>query len=371
MLKMFLSPLATLCFATAALAAPRTGTGTLSIVLSSAQSAVNSIADIVINAAVTNTGADDIKVLKYGTVLDTALPTQAFTVTRNGSVIPFTGIKVTVSVPNLDDRAYTTVAPGQTVKTVHKVAELFNFASVGTGSFTFAPITTFHTTPLAHNISARPTLSTIQVLSSPITIAVTKDVGSHPLPQELPDHSKNFCADASKLKFIQNRREILPSRFTEMQKLGTISVNRIDRLGTTDALYKDFWGTNNPSNVKAVFNAVLNEGSGNVNYYCEETQYCRSEPVIAYAEFGYATPRVYFCNYFFTQVEPTRSVCRSPQYVTTGGVCLHELSHALANINDGPYDCEESKGLSDTGKLDSAFSYNCYSEAVYKKEECR
>ncbi|KAJ7608630.1 hypothetical protein DFH06DRAFT_1017540 [Mycena polygramma] len=81
--------LATLFLVTAALAAPSDTQNVLSVVISSNKGAVHSIADLTITAAVTNVGAHDIMVLKYGTVLDAGLQTRSFTVTRNGSTIPF------------------------------------------------------------------------------------------------------------------------------------------------------------------------------------------------------------------------------------------------------------------------------------------
>jgi deuterolysin len=92
---MIFTPLAALCFAAAAvLASPHKRANTLSVALSGPATSVNSVADLTLTATVTNTGTEDIKVLKYGTILDADLPTHSFTVTRNGTVVPFTGIKV-------------------------------------------------------------------------------------------------------------------------------------------------------------------------------------------------------------------------------------------------------------------------------------
>jgi hypothetical protein len=43
---------------------------------------------------VTNVGAEDVKVLKYSNILDYALPTQSFVVTKDGAQAAFTGIQV-------------------------------------------------------------------------------------------------------------------------------------------------------------------------------------------------------------------------------------------------------------------------------------
>lgn len=91
---MFVWSFVTLGLAGAALASPFKPSGGLSVKLSAAAVSVESIDDLKLVAEVTNTGSEDVKVLKYGTVLDDKLPTRVFTVTKDGSTVPFTGIKV-------------------------------------------------------------------------------------------------------------------------------------------------------------------------------------------------------------------------------------------------------------------------------------
>lgn len=68
---------------------------TLSVELSTPASTVSSIADLKIAAAITNTGSEAVKLLKYGTILDDKLPTRSFAITgKDGKSVPFTGIKV-------------------------------------------------------------------------------------------------------------------------------------------------------------------------------------------------------------------------------------------------------------------------------------
>lgn len=76
-----------------ALATPFKRFDGLTVKVSGPASSVNSIDDLSFTASVTNTGAEDVKVLKYGTVLD-SLPTRSFTVTKDGEEVDFTGIKV-------------------------------------------------------------------------------------------------------------------------------------------------------------------------------------------------------------------------------------------------------------------------------------
>ena len=85
-----------------------------------APSEVHSIDDIKVTAAVTNTGSEDIKVLKFGTVLDNHYPTRSFTVSKDGLVANFTGIKLQIDLEAIDDTAYVVIPAGETVIVEHE-----------------------------------------------------------------------------------------------------------------------------------------------------------------------------------------------------------------------------------------------------------
>lgn len=62
--------------------------------------------DLSLTALVTNTGAQPLKILKYGSVLDNTRRTKSFKVTNgeDGTDVPFTGIKVCVAPPRCENR---------------------------------------------------------------------------------------------------------------------------------------------------------------------------------------------------------------------------------------------------------------------------
>jgi deuterolysin len=60
----------------------------------SAPKSVYSVDDVKVTVSVTNTGSEAVKVLKYGTALDSELPTKSFVVTKDGKEASFGGIKV-------------------------------------------------------------------------------------------------------------------------------------------------------------------------------------------------------------------------------------------------------------------------------------
>ena len=78
-------------------------TGGLEVSLSTPADKVKSVSDLRVVATVKNVGDQDLRVLKFGTVLDNGSPTRSFVVTKDGEEAPFTGVKV---------RAYSPPSPG-------------------------------------------------------------------------------------------------------------------------------------------------------------------------------------------------------------------------------------------------------------------
>jgi hypothetical protein len=80
--------------ASAAMASPVKRAGALSINVAAPSGNVTSVDELKLTAEITNTGAEDLKIFKYGTVVDGSLPTKSFVVTKDGEVVPFQGIRV-------------------------------------------------------------------------------------------------------------------------------------------------------------------------------------------------------------------------------------------------------------------------------------
>ncbi|KAJ7604306.1 Metalloprotease [Mycena polygramma] len=360
---MFSTILTALCFAAAALAGPHTrDAGSLSIALSGLASSVNSVADLTLTAAVTNKGAEDITVLKYGTILDADLPTRSFTVTRNGSVVPFTGIKLSVSLADADESAYTTLPAGATVTVVHDVSALYDFASVGTGAFDFAPVTTFQRAS-GEKIAARATaaLTTVEALApaTPLTITVTSDVANHALTRR----ARDICTTASRKAFID-------ASYTEAKTLASTAASYVSSHGAADTLYRAYWGATATSRVNSVLNAVASESSTSRTLSCVDSFGACSSGVIAYTVTS--TTNIYFCSIFFNEV-PSTSLCSGTSVASRnvrGGTTLHEMTHAVAGTDDITYGCSADQALSDANAIQNADNFNCFTTQVYANTRC-
>jgi deuterolysin len=95
---MFFRPLVALSLFGIALATPLKRADNLVVSVSGPSESVSSVDDLKFTATVTNNGAETVKILKYGTILDDKLPTRSFTVTKDGESVDFTGIKVSCLV---------------------------------------------------------------------------------------------------------------------------------------------------------------------------------------------------------------------------------------------------------------------------------
>lgn len=354
---------------------------TISVELSTPASSVSSIGDLKIAAAITNTGSEAVKLLKYGTILDDKLPTRSFAITgKDGKAVPFTGVKLSVSLADVDESAFTTLEAGQTVTTTHEVSSIYDFASVGTGAFTFTPVTDFVTvdspaisSASAKHVEAGHEFSKIEteVTSNTVTVEVTNDVAKRDLEGREPEaeagtlqkRARTVCSNTSQASFIS-------SSYSEAKSLASLSSSYVNSRGTSDALYRSYWGSNSASRVTSVFNGVANENSSSRTLSCTDSYGVCGGGVIAYTVI--ATTNIYYCSIFFNEVPHSR-LCSGTSVASRnvrGGTTLHEITHAVSGTDDVTYGCAADQALADSRKIVNADNYNCFASQVYANTQC-
>ncbi|KAJ8698880.1 hypothetical protein PTI98_005541 [Pleurotus ostreatus] len=358
---MFVWSFVTLGLASAALASPFKRSGGLSVKLSAAAVSVESIDDLKLVAEVTNTGSEDVKVLKYGTVLDDKLPTRIFTVTKDGSTVPFTGIKIQLSLADADDTAYTVIPAGQTVTVSHAVAPLFDFASVGAGKFTFEPVTTFQVAGAAERVANIDDLTKVDATVSAVDVEVTADVAKREI-QARNKRAVDICTTSSR-------------NYTEAKSLASISSSYVSSRGASDSLYRAYFGATATSRVTSILNAVANENSGSRTLSCTDSFGACSSGVIAYtvisttnvipSHFSVISPLTILCRSTSAASSSTRwllpSLCSGTSVASRnirGGTTLHEMTHAVAGTDDIGYGCSFDQSLSDSQSIANADNFN-------------
>ncbi|KAF8064029.1 Metalloprotease [Lyophyllum atratum] len=356
---LFLSAVA-LSLASSVLAGPFKRFDGITVQLSGPSERVGSIDALKFTAAVKNTGSEAVKILKYGTILDEKLPTKSFKVTKDGVAVPFTGVKLSVSLAEVDDSAFTVIPAGETVTVSHEVASLFDFASAGVGKFSFQPITTFQVQAVEQRL-ANSELSKVEATSSAVEVEVTRDVAKRELA--LNKRAVDICTDSSKKSFID-------ASYTEGKSLASAGSSYISSHGAADTLYKAYFGASSTSSVTSILNAVANENSGSRTLSCVDSLGACSSGVIAYT--ATSTTNIYFCSIFFNEVA-TSSLCSGTTVASRnvrGGTTLHELTHAVGNTDDVTYGCSADQNLSDSQSVINADNYNCFTTQVYANTRC-
>ncbi|KAG6814753.1 hypothetical protein H0H87_007610, partial [Tephrocybe sp. NHM501043] len=327
-----------LSLASSVLAGPYKRFDGLTVKLSGSAASVSSLDDLVLTASVTNSGVESVKILKYGTVLDSELPTKSFKVTKDGEAVSFTGIKLSVSLSDVDDTAFTVIPAGETVTVTHKgalffpklpltltesllkhpVASLYDFAAFGAGKYAFEPPSSFQVQGAVHRVAASE-LSKVEATSSSIVVEVSGDLSKRDL--KVNKRATDICTTSTQKSFID-------ASYTEGKALASGAVSYISTNGA-NSLYTSYFGATATSRVTSVLNAVANENSSSRTI-------------------------------FFNEVAST-SLCSGTTVASRnirGGTTLHELTHAVADTDDVTYGCAADQALSDANSVINADNYN-------------
>ncbi|KAL1746268.1 Deuterolysin metalloprotease family-domain-containing protein [Schizophyllum fasciatum] len=345
---MFAPSFVALAFAGSALAGPLKRFDGLTVDVKAPES-IASLDDLKLTTTVTNTNSEDVKILKYGTLLD-QLPTRSFVVKKGNSAVDFAGVKVSVQ---LNDDAYTTIKAGESVMVEHNLAALYDFTSAGAGSFTFEPKTEFMVGGVDEALSEK-----VDSTANSVTIAIN-DVAKKSMEVKRATVS---CSDSSLAPFIS-------ASYTEGQALASLTANYISSNGA-DSLFTAYYGSNSPSSVSSKFSAVASESDSSRTLNCSDPYGVCDGNVIAYTVI--ATTDIYFCDIFYDE-EPSENLCTGTTVAARnirGGTTLHELTHAVADTDDVTYGCSADQALSDSQSLINADNYNCFSTQVYQNTQC-
>ncbi|KZV99432.1 zincin [Exidia glandulosa HHB12029] len=355
---MFSKALVVLALCASALAIPTRGGLTVAI---QAPKNVASIAELTVVAAVTNTGAEDVKIMNIGTVLDSRLPTKSFTVSRNGTEVSFTGVKLSLNLEKLSADAYTVIPAGKTVSVVHNIAALFDFENAGVGAFSIEPVN--HIPVVASDSNATAVaLQPYQLSTSKHDFRISKDVAKRSLPQQTEKRAFLDCPDAASSDFIS-------ASYTEGTGLASLASSYISGNGA-DALFGAYFKESNPGDIINVFNNVYNEAAfGNRALSCSDPDgICASGDVIAYTHIPNGD--VFFCGGFFSMVSSTDICAGADHRNIRGAVTLHELTHATSGTTDIGYGCDFDQSLAAGDAIRNADNYNCFSVQVFQDTQC-
>ncbi|TFK52058.1 Metalloprotease [Heliocybe sulcata] len=321
---------------------------------------VDSISDLKLTALVKNSGAEDVKILKYGTVLDGSMPTRSFRVSKDGKAAKFTGVKMSVDMKKVGDNAFVTIPAGQTYTVEHDISSLYDFETLGTGSYSIEPVTTFQ---IMSNESEPASKAKAQIGAEAVSVTVNKDVAKKDL--KVNTKRATVSCDTSDASYIR-------SSYSEGQTLAQIASDYVSSNGADD-LFTSYFGTTSTGSVIDVLDNVANEDDSSRTLNCDDPYDACEQGVIAYTLI--ATTNIYFCDIFYDEV-PQSNLCSGTSVADRdirGGTVLHELTHATSDTEDVGYGCSSDQSLASSdpeSAANNADNYNCFATQVYADTQC-
>ncbi|TFK97313.1 Deuterolysin metalloprotease family-domain-containing protein [Pterulicium gracile] len=352
---------ALLSFAVTALAL---SSGDLTVKLSAVSPTVSSIEDIILTAVVSNPTSEDIKFVKFNSVLD-ELPTKSFLVKKGDSDVLFSGVDIVPAIT--EDAAFVTIPAGGSIAMNHTVAASYDFESAGAGTFTFNAVTNLR-------VSEGGEITHFALDAASVDVEVNGDVAKRTVFPETASlrTSTPVCSNAS-------RKNYLGAALSEARAVAGGAAANI-RQSPNSANFKTYFNNHNRNDIWYNFDRIAGDlaSSGNRGLHCVDRAggICKNGGIAAYVLLVTSGGNIigseaYFCDWFFTSTRDLRSTCSGTNFPSTRtNVMLHELTHAIFASGDIVYDCPGSRGLSDANKKKNADNYTCFAMHNWKQHNC-
>ena len=133
--------------------------------------------------------------------MDNTLPTDSFVVTRGNQSIPFTGVKLQLSLTNLGENSFVVIPAGQSVNATHtNVGPLYDFHEGGAGVFTFSPKQQFQVASADDGTTSLADTLTVSADGPGAEVVIANDVAK----RELAKRANVVCDVPDQASFISN-----------------------------------------------------------------------------------------------------------------------------------------------------------------------
>ncbi|ERF75064.1 hypothetical protein EPUS_04846 [Endocarpon pusillum Z07020] len=308
-----------------------------------------------VNAVMTNTGSESLKLLDYGTLMDKN-PVQKLNVFKDGVEVGFTGVDMRYSMHGLTEDAFTTLEPGEAFTSVINIAALHEVAG---GEYTVStegaiPYAALDTTEIAGSIAYESNLLPLTLSDDDVAV----------VPRAVPILDKRTILEGCSGQEDVAQREGL-GRLINVAPLAAEAARSGD-----PARFQEFFKTTDDAvrqNVAAKFDAITSESSsttsGSTTYFCED-------------QFGYCSPNtlaytlpsqnlIANCPLFYNRLSSLSTRCRDQDQTTT---ILHEFTHAPGvfgvGTQDFAYGYAASVQLTARQALRNADTYALFANAV-------
>ncbi|KAI9151255.1 metalloproteinase [Paramyrothecium foliicola] len=315
------------------------------------------VGNTAVKAVLTNTGAEALKVLKTGSILD-QLEVEKSVVFSGAEKLKFDGVRLWVDYDLLSEENFQIIEAGETVEVEFDVAVDHDLSSGG--DFSISSVGAF---PYAEVDSTK--------------IAGTASFSSNVLSAHVDGQAaakvrRDWHAELEKRSAVQSdctgtRRTAIVNALSNCRSLATAAATAASS-GPAARLTEFFKSStaSTRSTVQGVFNRIATEcgssTSGNARIHCTDIY-----PACGGGTVAYAVPaqnyQVY-CPIWFSNYAASSSSCRG---TSQAGVLLHEMTHlrqvrGTDDFNCYGYTCLRS--LSASQNINHADTYMYFSQAV-------
>ncbi|KAI0459187.1 neutral protease 2-like protein [Xylaria acuta] len=304
-----------------------------------------------LKATITNTGAEDLKVLKTGTILDSA-PVEKVQVFQGSSRLDFQGVRLRISNAGFDEEAFQTIPAGQTIEVSFDAAELHDLATSGEYDFVANGVLSYAAADSTEIAGAVPYSS--NTLTAQVDGAEAAHVRSAFLNKRTAVQS-----DCTGTRLTATRNAVTACRsFAAAASSAALS--------NTAKVNEYFKSTSVGSRVASVFAKVISEcgstSSGASRTYCSDVYGACSSNVLAYTL--PSASYIVNCPLYFSALPATTNTCHAQDQATT---TLHEVTHLtqVAGTDDLGYGYAAATRLSSAQALNNADSYALFANAIH------
>jgi deuterolysin len=319
-----------------------------------------------VKAVITNTGSEDLKVLKTGSFLDKAAVEKVnvyqgcmYSVSASkeqhwfatANKVAFEGVKLRVNVAGLDEEAFQIIAAGETVEASFDVASAHDLGAGG-----------------AFDIVSKGTLNVAKADSTELTGVVSYSSNTITASVDGTAAAKvrrNFKRAAVQSDCTGTRRTQTTTALSNCRSLASAAATAAR--SNTAKLNEYFKSTSSSvaSQVAAVFTRSASEcgstTSGNSKQYCTDVYGACSSNVLAYTVPSLSI--MVNCPIYFSALPALTRTCHAQDQATT---TLHESTHLtqVGGTDDLGYGYANARQLTTAQALNNADSYALFANGT-------
>ncbi|KAB5513151.1 Deuterolysin metalloprotease family-domain-containing protein [Coniochaeta sp. 2T2.1] len=314
----------------------------------------------IVEATITNTGTETLRLFKTGTILDSAAveKTEVFS---GADRIPFDGLRMRISTANLDDSAFEPLAAGETITKTWDIAEVHDLSAGG-------PISVASSGFIPYAVGNSTTISDTPVSFSSNTLTTTVDGAAAAIVR------RNFHAltqrqivqsDCTGTKLTATRTAL--TQCAQLASAASQAAASGDAAKMTE--YFKSSSSSTRSTVAGIFSKIASECGASPNggvskLYCSDVYRSCSSGVLAYT----LPSQTYMvnCPLYYSALTPLSQTCHDQDQATT---TLHETTHLtqIAGTTDqgGCYGYSCTRSLTASQNLRHADTYALFANAIY------